>query len=1359
MNNSLTQRGVLDLASSRNRRLAARRRARRLSPVIEGLEDRVVMSTVNWVGPSGGDWDTAANWNPARVPTASDDAHINLDSAGTITLSSSKNDSVHSLATNSSTTVKVVNGSLSLGAGNSTIGGPVEVVSGATLSVNTGASVFIDNGQTITVNLGGAMTIGAATVAIDNYGGTTQGITVGGTLTATGASFTTRYGTGVGGNSSLTVPSKGHLIAANTNFAWDSFSLGDGSILKPGDLKGDTFNQTTITAPIGDVPLLAGNVVFADIDILPGSISSGTIELTNAIATSPSPKLRYVFAGPFEVKSGATLKVDDKVSVWIDNGQTITVDLGGAMTIGAATVAINNYGGTTQGITVGGTLTATGASFTTRYGTGVGGNSSLTVPSKGHLIAANTNFAWDSFSLGDGSILKPGDLKGDTFNQTTITAPIGDVPLLAGNVVFADIDILPGSISSGTIELTNAIATSPSPKLRYVFAGPFEVKSGATLKVDDKVSVWIDNGQTITVDLGGAMTIGAATVAIDNYGGTTQGITVGGTLTATGASFTTRYGTGVGGNSSLTVPSKGHLIAANTNFAWDSFNLNNGSVLNSGDLTNDTFIQTTVSAPGTDIPLLAGPTLTANDSFADVDIIAGGLNSGQSLTLGLMGSASTAKLLYVFTGPYEVKSGATLAISASVHVLINNGQTIAVDAGGAMTVGAATVEINNYGGTAQGLAVAGMLTTTGASFTTYYGTGVGGDSPLTVASGGHLTATNTSFAWDSLTLNTGSAGQLAADTIATQLTIDSGSTFSQTGNVIGNDFSSASAKVVATGSSTAKIYMTNNYWGSMAIAPKITDHTTNSSLPTVVYNPPQQQISPAGVGAHIAVANPMPVTFSTASQTVTLSATVTSGATKVPGGSVIFTILNGINIIGTPVTVPVANGLATPPSYTLRGDTAAGTYTIQAIYLGTASFLGDIDASQTLTVKPAATTTTAAPEKTFYSTTAQSVTLSAKVQSAAGTVNEGTVTFTVLNGATIIATSPPAPVGNGMATGKVNLPPGMAIDPYTIRANYSDTANFSDSRNNSVLEVNSSATTTTVTSSAPQGSVFGQTVIFTAVVTPVSPGAGTPTGTVTFKDGTTVLGTGPVKLIGGAATLATSSLVLGSNSITVVYGGDSHFTTSPSTALTQIVSKDSTKPSLISSAPQGSVFGQTVIFTAVVIPASPGTGTPTGTVTFYNGSNPLGAAVALEEGVATIQTSGLSVGTHTIKAVYSGDADFTGSMSTLSQIVNSSSSAVIAALSVSPGEPSITAIQPGTPAAPLIQDQALEQVSSEHRGKRHGAGRQTADRKPQVTATGSGPRLSRKSHVPERLIHIGRKDVLTSEAIAHENKRHGVPRK
>ena len=230
-----------------------------------------------------------------------------------------------------------------------------------------------------------------------------------------------------------------------------------------------------------------------------------------------------------------------------------------------------------------------------------------------------------------------------------------------------------------------------------------------------------------------------------------------------------------------------------------------------------------------------------------------------------------------------------------------------------------------------------------------------------------------------------------------------------------------------------------------------------------------------------------------------------SGNVNVNEGNETFTVLNGINIIGTPVTVPVANGVATTSIYTLPAGTAAGTYTIQAIYYGTGNYLGFIDASHTLTINAAATTTAAKSASTTYSTAAQPVPLTATVSSSAGTVNGGTVTFTILNGGTTIATATSGTIVNGAASATVTLPAGTAVNKYTIQAVYSGTGNFGGSTDSSqALTVSSTATTTAVTSSADP-SVVGQSVTFTAIVTASSPGLGTPAGTVTFKDGTTTL--------------------------------------------------------------------------------------------------------------------------------------------------------------------------------------------------------------------------------------------------------------
>jgi hypothetical protein len=74
--------------------------------------------------------------------------------------------------------------------------------------------------------------------------------------------------------------------------------------------------------------------------------------------------------------------------------------------------------------------------------------------------------------------------------------------------------------------------------------------------------------------------------------------------------------------------------------------------------------------------------------------------------------------------------------------------------------------------------------------------------------------------------------------------------------------------------------------------------------------------------------------------------------------------------------------------------------------------------------------------------------------------------------------------------------------------------------------------------------------------------------------------------------------------------------------------------------------GQAVIFTAHVAPSA-----ATGSVSFYDGSTLLGTGT-LSGGVASFSTSSLARGTHSIKAVYSGDANVNGTTSTiLSQTV------------------------------------------------------------------------------------------------------------
>ena len=175
-------------------------------------------------------------------------------------------------------------------------------------------------------------------------------------------------------------------------------------------------------------------------------------------------------------------------------------------------------------------------------------------------------------------------------------------------------------------------------------------------------------------------------------------------------------------------------------------------------------------------------------------------------------------------------------------------------------------------------------------------------------------------------------------------------------------------------------------------------------------------------------------------------------------------------------------------------------------------------------------------------------------------------------------------------------------------------------------------TTTTKLSSDVSPSANGQKVTFTAtVVTPFA-----ATGTVTFYDGATFLGSAP--LAGGKAVFSTALLSGGSHSIMAVYAGDSSNLGSTSVALIQQVQFATT--TTLRSDVTPSAFGQKVTLLATVAPA-----TATGTVTFKDGATDLGTVVLAGAGTATFSTATLSSGSHSITAVYAGDSAYNGSTS------------------------------------------------------------------------------------------------------------------
>jgi hypothetical protein len=361
---------------------------------------------------------------------------------------------------------------------------------------------------------------------------------------------------------------------------------------------------------------------------------------------------------------------------------------------------------------------------------------------------------------------------------------------------------------------------------------------------------------------------------------------------------------------------------------------------------------------------------------------------------------------------------------------------------------------------------------------------------------------------------------------------------------------------------------------------------------------------------------------STYGSSVTFTATVTPSAAT---GTVTFK--DGSTTLGTGT---LSGGKTTFSTSTL----AAGSHSITAAYGGNTTYNSSTSSTLTQTVNKANTTVTLASSAN-PSTYGASVTFTATVSPSAAT---GTVTFK--DGSATLGTGT---LSSGKATFSTST---LTAGSHSITAAYGGATNYNGSTSSELTQTVNKANTTLTLASSKNPSTYGSSVTFTATVSPSA-----ATGTVTFKDGTTTLGTGTVS--SGKATFSTSTLIAASHSITAVYGGDTNYNTSTSSALTQTVNKATTTVTLTSSS-NPSASGVTVTFTATVSPSA-----ATGTVTFKDGSTTLGTGT-LSSGIATFSTSTLALGSHSITASYGGDTnDNTSTSSTLTQKVEQPSSITV----------------------------------------------------------------------------------------------------
>jgi len=294
---------------------------------------------------------------------------------------------------------------------------------------------------------------------------------------------------------------------------------------------------------------------------------------------------------------------------------------------------------------------------------------------------------------------------------------------------------------------------------------------------------------------------------------------------------------------------------------------------------------------------------------------------------------------------------------------------------------------------------------------------------------------------------------------------------------------------------------------------------------------------PANSTSTAITASPNP---SAAGQPVTLTATITPAPTGQPLGNIVF--YNGSIFLNT-ATIN-ASGVATFTTSSLP----AGTDSLTAVYSGNLDFAGSKSTPVVETITGLTATSTLLTASPNPSLTGQAVTLTATVTPTPTGAPLGTVKFYL--GTTLLDTQPIN--SSGIATSATSALP---VGSDSVTAVYSGNAAFATSTSAPVTEVVTSVVTATALSASPNPSGVGQSVTLTATISPIPTGA--QLGTVTFFEGTTVLNIANVNS-SGIATFITTTLALGSNTLTATYSGNGAFAASTSSPLTVTVGNSAT---------------------------------------------------------------------------------------------------------------------------------------------------------------------------------------------------------
>ena len=452
-------------------------------------------------------------------------------------------------------------------------------------------------------------------------------------------------------------------------------------------------------------------------------------------------------------------------------------------------------------------------------------------------------------------------------------------------------------------------------------------------------------------------------------------------------------------------------------------------------------------------------------------------------------------------------------------------------------------------------------------------------------------------------------------------------------------------------------------------------------------------------------------TPSVVGQTVTYTATVTPTSTNaaLATGNIEF-FNGGAQITGCTAQALSGTSTDTATCAVTYTSTTGSPHSITAQYLGNpATYFAPSAVSTAITqnVNAGATSTTVVSTTGSPTIVGQAVTYTATVTATAPATGNPTGNVEFFDGGTAITgCTAKALTGTGTDTVTCSVT-YTATGSHTITAQYLGGAGtYNPSAVSApITQVVTAASTTTTVASSHLTAVTGESITYTATVAAVSPSTGDPTGNVEFFDGATPITGCTAKALTGTGTdTATCTVVYtsttpASHSITAEYlGSVGAYGGSTSAAITETVSAAATTTTVASS-DLTAVPGETITYTATVAVTAPGSGTPSAadTVTFKDGATTItcGAGSVAFNGTTatcTVVYTSTTPATHSITAVFGGDANYLGSTSsaltesvgkaaTTTAVASSDTTAVPGEIITYTATVAVTAPGSGTPSA------------------------------------------------------------------------------